>query len=280
MNSKTSQERAKLWRLSHLRNLELLHATYITQSFSRHTHDGFAIGVIEQGALGFFYRGENVVASPGSINLCNPGEAHNGHAAAERGWVYRMFYLDTHLLQQAASEVAGRSRDIPFFQTGVIHDNELARWLHRLHCGLEQLDTPTLEQESRLLWTLAQMVLRHADDRPCLRPVGCEHESVKWVRDYIQENYADNLSLDQLAKVAYLSPFHLIRVFSNEVGIPPHAYLTQVRIQRAKAFLARGWPIVQVAAAAGFVDQSHLTRHFKRNVGVTPGQYRNFIQDH
>ncbi|MEW5961668.1 MAG: AraC family transcriptional regulator, partial [Chloroflexota bacterium] len=145
--------------------------------------------------------------------------------------------------------------------------------LHRL---LEHSHTPRLEQESRFLEALAQMIVRHADDRPRLRPVGREHESVKRARDYIETHYADDVSLDRLAGVAYLSPFHLIRVFSHEVGIPPHTYLTQVRVQRAKSLLTQGWPIARVAAETGFVDQSHLSRHFKRNIGVTPGQYRNF----
>ncbi|MBN1878220.1 MAG: AraC family ligand binding domain-containing protein [Anaerolineae bacterium] len=87
-------ETTKVWRIPKLEVLELLRAKYVTQSFPRHTHQRYAIGVIEDGALGFYYRGENVVASRGNINLCIPGEIHTGYSASEAGWVYRMFYFD------------------------------------------------------------------------------------------------------------------------------------------------------------------------------------------
>ncbi|MCL6638119.1 MAG: AraC family transcriptional regulator [Firmicutes bacterium] len=279
MKPQKAREQVKMWRLPHLGDLELLHATYLNQSFSRHAHEGYAVGVIERGALQFFYRGANLVAPSGCVNLAVPGEAHTGHAASGAGWTYRMFYPGAGLLQQAASEIAGRPAGLPFFQAGVIHDDYLAGLIRRLHCALEKPATPVLEQESRLLWILAQWVMRHADDRPLLRKAGKEHRAVKLTREYIEAHYAEDVSLKQLARVANLSPFHLIRVFAGEVGIPPHAYLTQVRVGRARALLGRGLPIAQVALETGFADQSHLHRHFKRIVGVTPGQYSNFVQD-
>ncbi len=279
MKPTIAHEKIKLWRIPHLVNLELLLATYLTQTFSRHSHEGFAIGVIERGALGFSYRGAKHVAPPGVINLANPGEAHNGYAASDLGWTYRMFYLDPVLLQQAASEVLGRTKDIPFFQAGVIQDSYLAGLIRHLHIILEKSEAPVLEQESRLLYLLTQLVIRYADDRFRLRPVGKENQSVKKIRDYIETHYAEEISLKQLVLIANLSPFHLIRVFRNEVGIPPHAYLTQVRVNRARALLAEGWPGALVAHETGFVDQSHLTRQFKRIMGFTPGQYSKSIQD-
>lgn len=134
-------ETTKIWRIPELKGLELLRAKYVTQSFPRHTHQRYAIGVIEDGALGFYYRGENMVASQGSINLCIPGEVHTRYSASEAGWVYRMFYFDPKLLQQAASEVADCSRPLPFFQSGVTQDNDLAQCFRRLHIKLERQET-------------------------------------------------------------------------------------------------------------------------------------------
>ena len=279
MKSDPLREQTRLWRLPGLGKLELMHASYVTQRFSRHTHEGFAVGVIEKGALEFDYRGERLIASPGSINLANPGEAHNGHAATETGWTYRMFYMDTDLLRQAASEITGHHRDIPFFQAGVIHDTRLARSICQLHMDMEQQDISLIEQESRMLWMLTQLILRHADPPPALRSVGQEHQAVKRTREYIRAHYDENISIRELARVAHLSPFHFIRVFRDETGLPPHAYLTQIRIAEAKKFLGKGWPVASVAYETGFTDQSHLTRHFKRIVGIPPGRYRNFVQD-
>lgn len=279
MTPDSPPERTKLWRLPQLGNPELLHATYIRQSFARHTHEGYAVGVIERGALGFFYRGENLVAPSGAVNLANPDEPHTGHAAGETGWTYRMFYLDAEILQQATDEIAGRPVAMPFFQAGVIHDDALARLIHQTHHSLEQEDIPGLEKETRLLWMLTQLILRYADAPPALQAIGRERRAVRRVRDYIEAQYHEDLSINRLAAVANLSPFHFIRVFRNETGLPPHAFLVQVRVRKAKALLAQRCPIATAAFETGFVDQSHLTRHFKRIFGVTPGQYSKIVQD-
>ncbi len=272
-------EQIKMRVLPHFNNMEILHASYVTQSFSRHTHDVFAIGVIERGALKFYYRGENIVAPYGQINLANPGEAHNGCAASDEGWTYRMFYLEPDMLRQAASEINGKHMNMPYFQAGVIRDDDMAAVIRRLHILLEKPEIPLLEQESLLLWTLSQFIMRHADDFYVLRPAGREQQSVKKIREYIEDHYNEDISIKQLSGIANLSPFHLIRVFRKEVGIPPHAFLKQVRIRRAKALIAAGLPIARVSMETGFTDQSHLTRHFKGITGITPGQYSNFIQD-
>ncbi len=277
MARKTSLETVKLWRMPHL-NMELLRARYITQSFSRHSHEQYAIGVIETGALEFYYRGENVIAPQGNINLCIPGEVHTGHAAGEKGWTYRMFYFDPHLLQQIAVETGRRPHDVPFFRTGVIQDPQLAAAIRRLHIAFETQDTPLLEQESRLLWILAQMIIRHADDPPRSQPATKEPQVVARIKAFIQANYARNFSIDELAQLTFLNPYHLIHVFSKTTGLPPHGYLRQVRVHRAKERLARGESIAQTAQATGFTDQSHLNRWFKRLLGITPGQYRNSVQ--
>lgn len=274
------QEHTKLWEIvTSYGNVRLLRATYVQQAFARHTHEDFPIGVIERGALAFDYRGEHVVAPAGSINLANPGEPHTGQAADETGWTYRMLYVDLQVLRAVASDMVGKPRAIPFFQPGVLDDPELARRIHDLHTLLERTEIPHIEQESRLIDLLAHVIVRHADDRPALKPVGCEHQAVRRAREYLDAHYAENVTLDDLACAAYLSPYHLARVFTDEVGLPPHAYLTQVRIQHAKHLLSREYPLTAIAYEVGFSDQSHLNRRFKRIVGLTPGQYRKQIQD-
>lgn len=281
MSDPRRREKAQFWRDPHITDLELLHASYITLTFAPHTHEGYVIAVIEQGAERFAHRGTIHTAPAGSITLINPGEVHTGEAAHESGWIYRAFYPPATLLQRAASELAGRSRDVPFFPSTIIHDPELARMFVQVHATLEQPASP-FEREAGLLWALGHLIVRHADDRPVVAPVRLEPAYVRAVRDYLEHHYADNVTLAQLADVVNLSPFHLLRMFRDAVGLPPHIYLTNVRVRRARCLLARGVPIATVAAQTGFVDQSHLTRHFKRIVGVTPGQYqqmRKNIQD-
>ncbi len=272
-------EQTKFWCFPKIDNLEILHASYVNHSFSRHTHEGYGVGVIEKGALGFYYHGENLVASPGTINLVNPDDPHDGFSANEAGWTYRMFYLDAYQLQKAVSEIADSPKNIPFFRAGVIQDPYLANIIRELHLNFERKGVSTIERESGLLWMLTQLISRHAYDKPSPNLIGNEHHAVKRVREYIEAYYNLDISIKELSKITGLSRFHMIRVFKKEVGIPPHAYLTQIRVKHAKVKLTKGSSIADTAIDTGFADQSHLTRHFKRITGITPGRYSNFVQD-
>jgi AraC-like DNA-binding protein len=264
--------------LPQLHNLELLHATYVDQTFTKHIHEGFAIGVIEEGALNFFYRGENLTAAPGCINLVIPGEAHDGHAASDQGWTYRMFYLESELLEQVVGEISGKAR-IPYFTTGVINDSYLANLIRGLHLLLEKETIPLLEQETLLMAMLAEFISRHAEEKMYVKNMGKENHLVNLVREYIESAYARNFSIKELSAVCNLSPYHLIRVFRNCVGVPPHIYLKQVRIRQAKALLGKGRSIAFIANELGFADQSHFSKQFKQITGITPKKYSNFIQE-
>jgi AraC-like DNA-binding protein len=268
----SAAETTKFWRDPALGALELLHARYVTHAFAPHMHEGYAIGVIEAGAEGFLYRSDYHIAPAGSVVVIQPGELHTGEAQTQHGWRYRMMYPEATLVQRAASTVAGRAQPLPYFRECVIHDPEVAHLLSHMHRALEAGEA-AIERESRLLWALAQLITRHAEAATHPRVARPERHSVQRVRDYLEGNFTQNIPLDTLAEQARLSPYHLLRVFRAEVGLPPHAYLTQVRVRHAKRLLALGLPIAEVAAQSGFSDQSHLTRHFKRQVGVTPGQY-------
>jgi AraC-like DNA-binding protein len=272
MHEPAAGERATFWRDPALGDLELLHATYVRHTFAPHAHEGFAIGVIERGAERFAYRRAAHIAPAGSVVVVNPGEIHTGEAALPDGWRYRMLYPAAEMLQAAAGAVAGRQRGIPFFPAPVVDDPALAAMLIRLHRALAEGVTP-LEREARLMWTLAQLVARHADDRPLWSPTPVVPAAVERARDYLHAHAATSVTLRELADYAGLSPFHLLRTFHATVGTAPHAYLTQLRVAQAKTLLRAGLAIAAVAVRTGFTDQSHLTRHFKRIVGVAPGQY-------
>ena len=267
----------KFWSLPQAPGIELLRAKYTTQNFSRHIHDGYAFGVIEQGALAFSYRGEHLVAPAGAINLVIPGEAHDGQAATPDGWSYRMFYLAPDLLEQVAAELFGQTRR-PFFSAGVIHDANLASQISIVHRGLESKAVMKLEQESSVLNLLATFITRYSERRTELESDKQEALAVKLVQEYIEAHYNANISLQDLVQVCHLSSFYLIRVFRQHFGVPPHVFQKQVRIRRAKEYLAQGCLPVTVAHETGFVDQSHFSRQFKQITGLTPGQYSTSIQ--
>lgn len=268
------QEQVTFWRDPALQDLEVLQARYITHAFGRHSHDGYAIGVIESGVEAFTYRGTVYQAPAGSLAIIHPGEVHTGQAGEPSGWAYRMLYPSVALLQQAAGKLGQEAGTEPFFPEPVVYDPELASRFRQLHLVL-QSSPCRLERESRFLWVMAQLVERHSELRvlPLPSPLPADTLRVRQIQTYLQDHASENVSLEQLAQIVNLKPLRLLRLFRQETGLPPHAYLIQLRVSQAKRLLSEGLPIVAVALETGFADQSHLHRHFKRLVGVTPGQY-------
>lgn len=254
--------------------VELLHAHFTRHRFVAHTHEDYTLGIILEGALGFDHERSPGVAGAGCLSLVNPGELHTGFAAAEGGWRYRNFFLPAPLMRRLAAEIGHGDRE-PFFPRTVIDDPDLARALGSLHRLLED-SADSLERESAIVATLTQLIVRHATAR-APAALGREPQTVRRLVEMIEDRYADKLSLEQMAAETGLSRFQLLRLFRREVGMTPHAYLLQVRVERAKHRLAAGDAIADVAVDCGFFDQSHLTQRFKRITGVTPGAFAEAI---
>ena len=267
-------ERTKFWRADDIGDVELLHARYRKHSFGRHTHEGLAVGVIRHGVESFACMGKRHYAVADQIIVFNPEEVHTGEAADEKGWEFRIFYFDAELLRTAASLASGKQVSLPAFRNPVIDDPELALQICRLHAVLE-VEQSRLTRQELFLWTFAELARRHADVRLAEPNRGLERQSVRRVREYLDANTHRNVALEDLSELSGLSPYHLIRVFRQEVGLSPHAYFEQVRIHQARRLLKEGLRIVDVALELGFNDQSHLNRHFKKLTGVTPGAYRS-----
>ena len=100
------------------------------------------------------------------------------------------------------------------------------------------------------------------------------------MRDYLHQNYAQSISLEQLAEQVHFSRYYLLHTFRNATGMPPHQYLESVRIQAAQRLLTEGQPLAQVAQQVGFASQSHFTQRFKQIIGVPPGAYARQIRRH
>lgn len=268
-----SREKAKFWRATDYHNLELLSATYITHQFARHYHETYAIGVVEGGSYTFYHKGSMEIIRAGQMVLINPNEVHSGKPVDNMGWKYRMFYPNVNLMRKIAKEISGEDWVQPHFLYPVVEDELVARQLLHLHHVLERSDN-RLKRDTAMRVAFGALILRHAENIPHNALFTPERNAVKQVREYLENHYEDNTSLDELANIAGLSPFHLVRVFREETGLPPHTYLTHVRVMKAREMLQNDpRSIADVAYATGFTDQSHLTRWFKRIVGVTPGKY-------
>jgi AraC-like DNA-binding protein len=175
-------------------------------------------------------------------------------------------------METAALELTGRHRALPFFKEVRVDHPVAKNTILSLRKALSQ-GASTLECESRTLWSLTQLIKRYADVSSTERPLGQEKKAIQQARRYMEENFAEAITLNQLAQQAVLSPYYFLRVFRAQVGMPPYTYLESVRIRQAQRLIQAGKPLAEVALEAGFSSQSHMTRLFKRIIGTTPGQY-------
>ncbi|WP_426369397.1 AraC family ligand binding domain-containing protein [Pseudocolwellia sp. HL-MZ7] len=275
------KERAKFQLTEELGGIELLDATYYKQNFSRHSHAGYTVGVIDNGAQKFYRTGDNHIAPQHSIILVNADEVHNGCSASEGGWSYRAMYPLPAVFESISQEL-GLNKGAPYFPQAVVYDPHLAQVLRTTFTTLNTSKN-TLLRESVLYSALVKLVVRHSKTSFDINLAQPNKSNVLLVKEFLDEYPAADVSLEKLATISGLSPCHLLRQFQRSFGLPPHTYQIQSRLRLAKKLIQQGHKMMDVALDSGFHDQSHLYRHFKRAMGVTPGVYSkalraNFVQ--
>ncbi|MBD8513629.1 AraC family transcriptional regulator [Photobacterium sp. CAU 1568] len=259
-----------------LDGLEYLNADYIEQTFSRHSHEGYCIGVISEGAQGFYHNGAEHLAPQNTIILVNADEIHTGYSATETGWSYRALYPLPQHFEQISQDLGQPEYGAPYFRQSVVKDDKLAASLRHLFNTLDHSED-TLLRETLIYTTLTQLVLKHGGSRLNIQPAKSSAQSLYLVKEFLDEYPQWPISLTELAALACMTPFSLVRAFKRQFGLPPHAYQIQARLRLARHMLKRGLSIKDAAAEAGFHDQSHFHRHFKSAMGITPGRYMKHV---
>ncbi|MFM0647513.1 AraC family transcriptional regulator [Paraburkholderia bryophila] len=267
------QNSARYWRTPLLPGADLVTAEYHDHEFAPHWHDAYTIPVIVAGAEGYRYRGAYHVAEAGTVPIINPGELHTGSKAIEAGWRYRVIYAPVDFIHDLANEVTGKPQALPWFEPGVIRDPDLARRLAQAHRLLEAGSDP-LAAEAAMLDAVSMLLVRYSQTQAGPARLATDDTRVALMKERLTGDLVEAVALADLARAAGLSPFHAARLFTQTTGLPPHAWRNQVRLQRALAPLRAGVSVTDVAAASGFTDQSHFTRHFRRMFGVPPGRWQ------
>jgi AraC-like DNA-binding protein len=263
-------ETAYIWRHPELTGVELFRGAYKRYQASRHFHSGPAIGIVSRGAMSSYVRGATHTLPQGTVFLINPGEVHAPGPALSDGWVLRAFYFSGDFYSGLARSLGlGELRFSQLF----VRNRLLTQKLLSLHRNMEESGTK-LDLETIIL-SVFEKIAQHYVEMPLMdRKPKAEHGKVKRAKEFLIDNHRHALTLKEIAAVVELSPYHLLRVFHSTVGLTPHDFLTQTRVEKAKRLLCLGNTISDTAMDTGFVDQAHFTRRFKAIVGVTPGQYR------
>jgi AraC-like DNA-binding protein len=248
--------------------LDYLAADYHRQDFSRHFHHEYLIGLIEQGVHDVWCRGETWHAGSGAIATFAPGEPHFGGAGDDHGWSQKIFYLPEGLIRHVLKDGDRSERGTIDFKSPFQENALAAHGLRALWRLLEHRHSSALEIEEHLIRFLPLFFAQVGRSRTATRKL--VPAKFRDVRDFIHVHFREVL---QLAALAGCSKAALIDGFKAHFGVPPTRYLLQVRIDEARRLLRQGEDIAEVAVAVGFADQSHLTRHFKDVLGVTPARY-------
>lgn len=245
-----------------------MHAHFTSHVYHRHSHESYSFGVTETGAQAFTCRHGRHVSGPGMVMAFNPDDPHDGHAADDGGFTYRM----VHIWPEFFASLTGDGRPLPLFRSPVLHDPALARALRRLHAALTS-PAGDLERYERLT-AAADLLVRHASGL-ILEPGPPDPGLATQIRALIHDaGPAADLTADDLAAAAGCSRYAAYRAFHQAYGLAPSDYQRQLRVRAARRLLSRGVPPAVAAAQAGFADQAHLTRWFRRYYGITPGAYR------
>ena len=271
MERMAAAERARHWRYPALPGVDLLRARYVRMTFTRHTHQGFVIAAITEGVEAFHWRGSVERAGAGGLALINPDTPHTGHAGVPEGWTYSALYPDAALVDAVAAETAA-IRGSAGFTAPVVADRLASRLVTEVHRAAEE-DNP-LAADTMLRLTIAHLLRRYGGALPARTPLTAGARTAARARAVLEERMTAPPTLEQLAAELGTRPFPLLRAFRDVYGMPPHTWLTDARVRRARALLDAGLPPARAAAATGFTDQPHLNRHFTRIVGVPPGAYQ------
>lgn len=218
----------------------------------------YVVARVESGQSEWWAQGKLWRSAPGSIQLKEPGDVHRD-VAHDGPTTFQVVVLPTSEFESMRDE--GKTVALPHLDFG----DARASAFHRLHDAVDAR-SQRLHVEVAVAEAVSAFVALKSTALHQTRPV-------RLAMDYLREKLGDNVTLDDLALHAGLDKFHLCRAFRAQIGMPPHQYLTHLRVARARRLLERGMRASDVAFQVGFYDQSQLNRHFRRIVGTSPGRH-------
>jgi AraC-like DNA-binding protein len=263
-----------LWRSNELFNIDFASYSLSNHHFARHFHDHYVIELVVTGADGFYCNGKNYVAESNQLVLINPGEVHTGSTVSDMPLYYYSLYPDMKALEQVAASLDIALPTDFCFQRSILNPSLLAKKFKVFFDSLSSGDDSLHQQEIFLDCMYELLLPANYTNDPAFSTCPKDHR-IQLVIDYIRSNFKKDISLQQLAGIACLNPFHLIRLFKKSVGVSPYDYLLITRAEYAKQLLRKGSLVQEAAIESGFYDSSHFNRAFSKLTGTSPKVFRS-----
>jgi len=244
---------------------ERIEAFFSAHAYEPHRHDTYAIGRTLSGIQSFHYKGKMQHSSPGMTMVLHPDETHDGESGSHLGFQYRMVYIEPATIQRII-----KGKPLPFIENGLSSDPRLFKASHAFLQNFENYLDPLEEEDA--LYDLAAALCDVASAPP-RKSKNYDYQSAEQARAFIHSLSHTNISLASLEAASGRDRWSLSRDFRLLFGTSPHRYMTMQRLKHVKARLLQGESIVDAATAAGFYDQSHMTRHFTQAFGLAPGHW-------
>lgn len=247
---------------------EVFHAHFVEHAYPPHAHSTWTLFIVDEGAIRYDVAGRRNHAEPGIVSLLPPYVVHDGRPTSARGYRKRVIYLDADVLGE---DLIGAAVDRPR-----VGGAALRRRVSDLHHALLCADDP-LEAETRLAFVAERLRLALGQQGPPLLERSRADDVAAQLLDILDGTLTEPLTLSAAAARIGVSPSQAARAFGRTFGIAPHAYVLTRRLELARERIVSGASLADAAAASGFYDQAHLTRRFKRHLGLTPGRFARFV---
>lgn len=255
-------------------NIEAYNFKGVMQKFPNHFHDYYVIGFVERGKRNLYCKNKQFIVENGDLILFNPGDIHTCEQIDDEALDYRCINIQEDVMKKITLEITGKEY-LPNFKEVILFHNELVASLRELHLMIME-EEKNLIKEELFLFIIEQLIREYSNIISEENKKEANNE-IKTACDYLENNYMENVTLNQLSNLTGLSKYYLLHSFTKQKGISPYNYLQTIRISKAKKLLEEGVSPIEVAFKTGFTDQSHFTNFFKKLIGLTPKQYMNIF---
>ena len=255
--------------------IEAYHFEGIMQKFPNHFHEYYVLGFVASGRRSLTCKNRDYTINAGDLLLFNPLENHTCEQVDDKALDWRCLNIEKDVMRRTTAEIIGRDY-LPVFTSTVVSQSDTVPVLRDLH-DMIMKEVKDFNKEENFYFFIEQLITDYTE--PVAETLTQTSGEIQAACDYMEDNYTETITLDDLSKVSGLNKYTLLRNFTKQRGITPYQYLSTIRIGKAKKLLGAGVSPIETALQSGFTDQSHFTRFFKNFIGLTPKLYQDIFSE-